>query len=328
MKAQTNKNKGRSAVPQKLKTWTSIKSYLSIKTIFSTLGLSAAGLWAYFSPFTDPLKQSLAHKLYKESPSIQISCSPCAISPGESTRINVEISPNSVADIDKGVVKIRYDKNIFILSSDTPPSFETEAINSRRRLDKYFALYLSKNATNVSSSEIRASLATKYGEYDSDALSISLAPPQSTAELPYIDPNGRREVILSGEWRIEIGGSLGGMKITQDQHNDITGTYWLNSPTGRIESQIEGYKDGTSFKVFFLRPKSQSRWRIDANFALNVSDKSFIEMTGCAFSLKPDKTVQSDSSTPIKGCAVRNYPGWRGDGSTTFTASAQLRDSI
>lgn len=298
---------------------------LRVKLLLGGLGLTAAGVAAYFSPFVDPVKQKMLHSVWKENPTIQLTCNPCEIAMGRSTEIAIDVSPNSMADVADGVVKVTFDPKQLTLSPETPISFETTPISSPQRLKRTFVFYPSPELSGPGASDVKITLETKFGRYDSKPVHIAVSSTQAAMSTPYIDPNGKHGINLSGEWRIELGGWLGGMSIKQNEHNDISGTYWLNDSKGRIQSDVDGYKDGTSFKVFFVRPKSASRWRVDANFRVNSSDRGFLEMNGCAFSIHPDGKVQSDSTNPVTGCAPRDYAGWRGDGGATFYATSQLQ---
>lgn len=298
---------------------------LSVKLVLGSLGLTAAGVFAYFTPFIDPLKTAVLHYMYTEKAVITLSCDPCTISKGEATRISIAIAPSPSVDIAEGVLKLDFNERELTLSDETPSSFETSVISSKRLLSKSFVLYPTEAVTSQIRSAATVMLETKFGVHKSEPIQIFIEPSVGDARGPYIEPGGKHRVVLTGEWRLELGGSLGGMRITQDEKDDISGVYWLNEPTGRIEAKVDGYKDGTSFKVFFMRPKKQSRWRVEANFYTNAVDKGFIEIRGCAFSLRPDSTVVTDSASPMTSCTARNYVGWRGDGGATFWASAKLR---
>ncbi|UCV09920.1 hypothetical protein [Dechloromonas denitrificans] len=294
----------------------------TLKWLIGFLGISAAGVATYFLPFIEPLKQEALHMIWNESPNVRLLCEPCILTTGQSVRINVVVSPNSKADVAKSYITLKYDPKVLAISPETNQSFESNIITSPKRLDKYFVLYPSQDISTQIKSEISVSLETKYGIYESEPISILVDPARTPAHIPFIEPFGKKGVNLSGEWRIELGGSLGGMKIQQNEHHDISGIYWLNNQKGKIEEKIEGYADGTTFKVFFFKSNSPSRWRIDANYSIN---QGFVEVKGCAFSIHPDKSIQSDSAPQGMQCVLRNFPGWKGDGATNFYAMAQLR---
>lgn len=296
----------------------------ALKLFVGGLGISAAGALAYFAPFIEPIKTAVVHWLYEEKATVKLSCDPCIISKGEAARISVEIIPGPSVDVAEGVTRLEFNDAELSLSEDTPVSFQVEPIKSRKLLNQSFVLYPNQSVVSPQISAVTVTLDTKFGTHMSAPLSIMLTPIRADARGPYIEPSGKHRIVLSGEWRLELGGSLGGMRIEQSEKNDITGVYWLNEPTGRIEAAVDGYKDGTSFKVFFRRPAKQSLWRVDANFFTNAVDKGFIEMKGCAYSLRPDQTVTTDSQG-AETCSSRSYVGWRGDGATTFWASATLR---
>jgi hypothetical protein len=303
--------------------WTPLSSRL--KFLIGSLGLSGAGVLAFFTPILEPAREWLLRKLWVEQAVITASCDPCTLSAGQSTSISIDVQPNGMSGVSKGIIKLEFDEQALVLASESSRALALEATRSPINLEKAFVLYGMQSLPTATKTRIRATLQTQYIHQKSEWIEVSISPKTTHGARPFIDPNGKRGVNLSGDWKIEMGGTLGGMKISQDEHSDVIGSYWLEHPKGKISGQIEGYKDGTSFKVFFIRNNSASRWRVDANFAINQADKGFLEMHGCAFSIRPDATVLTDTiAKDAKTCVVRNYFGWRGDASSTFYASAQL----
>lgn len=295
-----------------------------VQVALGSVGITIAGVFAYFAPFISPIKNSVLHYLYTEKANIKLSCNPCSINKGEATRINIEISPSPSIDIAEGVIKLNFNDRELALSEETPSSFETSKITAKRLLEKSFLLYPNKPSESPIRSSVAVVLETKYGIHRSAPIHILIEPRKSDDTGPHIEVGGKHHVVLTGEWQLELGASLGRMKIYQTEKDDIFGNYWLNGPEGRIEAKVDGYKDGTSFKVFFEQPKKQSRWRIDANYFIDASEKGVIEIKGCAFSIRPDSNIVTNSAFPVADCTKRNYIGWKGDAATTFWASARL----
>src|SRR5262249_52039484 len=151
--------------------------------------------------------------------------------------------------------------------------------------------------------ELHATLQTKFNTYTSKPVTVEVSP-RREATAPFIEQHGSQALNLSGEWRIEIGMANRRMAILQDGQSNIKGTYELEGAEGAKKLVVDGYKDGTSFKVFFYRNQEGSRrWRVDANFAVNQSDRQFVEIKGCAYSIVSDSTVTEDSveEGPEKG---------------------------
>jgi hypothetical protein len=307
-----------------LEIWASLSSRL--KLLIGAFGFSSASIFAFFTPMLEPVREWVIREIWVERAEVSASCSPCSLTAGQSTSISIDVRPSSVPGVSKGLIKLDFDRQALVFASDSPKSLEFQATKSPVHIDKAFILYGSETLRIPTKAKFRVVLETQSLRQSSSWVEVDISPKSALGARPFIDPNGRRGVNLSGEWRIEIGGALGGMKISQDEHDDVAGSYWLNSPVGKVSGQINGYKDGTSFKVFFIKQNSRSNWRVDANFKINESDKGYIEMKGCAFGIQPDDTVLSDTIVEdAKICENRNYSGWRGVSASTFYASAQLR---
>ena len=231
--------------------------------------------------------------------------------------------PLSEIGVSAGVVKLIYNPELLSLAPDSSESFNAKEIESARLLEGHYTLF--SKAKAAAPTTLSATYTTKYGKFEATPITILLRP-QSETTAPFIERSGSKEINLSGEWRIEVGALSGGMKIRQDQRNDIHGTYWLLTSNGREELAIEGYKDGTSFKVFLLRdPNDITRWRIDSNFALNATDSRFIEIKGCAYAITRDALINKDSAVESDKCQARSYVGWKGTGASVFYATAQIK---
>lgn len=145
-----------------------------------------------------------------------------------------------------------------------------------------------------------------------------------TTNIPYLEMTDTSRVNLSGLWPISLGAEHGQMEIRQDEKNRIQGNYVLEDER---KGQVDGFKDGTSFRVFFQWSQpGVEKLRIEASFKINELDKRYIEMEGCAYGLAKDNNVKMDAGGKDKSCKdVRDYVGWKGVTVTSFYATAQLR---
>jgi hypothetical protein len=104
--------------------------------------------------------------------------------------------------------------------------------------------------------EVAATLKTKSGQF-TKVLSLDVSP---SADQIY--PTRRS---FSGAWNIDLGGIHGQMNL-RDVARTLTGSYTL-SDGGR--GQVEGTRDGKTFRVTFYRGSAPSRFFIDATFDPN-----------------------------------------------------------
>jgi hypothetical protein len=283
--------------------------------------VGALGFWL------TPLKDIVLQRLYPERADVSIIADRQAISAGQALEVQIKIGQLSTFPVGKGVARLQFDQELLTLAPEASPSVNTGEISGVTALDKRFVLFARPGKSGKA--ELHATLQTKASTYRSAPLTVEVSPQQEVT-APYIEQHGSQAINLSGEWHIEIGGVPGRMTIAQDPKNNITGTYELESTAAATSLTVDGYKDGTSFKVFFYRNREGSRrWRADANFAVNPTDTRFIEIKGCAYSIARDSTVTEDSvaGTADKDapCAhSRSYVGWRGSGGSTFYATAQM----
>jgi len=283
--------------------------------------VGALGFWL------TPLKDIVLQRLYPERAEVSIIADRNSISAGQAVEIQIKIAQLSTFPVGKGVVRLHFDPELLALPPEASPSVNTGEISGVTALDKPFVLFGRPGKSGKA--EVHATLQTKARTYASAPLSVEVSPRREVT-APYIEQHGSQAINLSGEWHIEIGGVRGRMTIAQDPKNNITGTYELESAAPASSLMVDGYKDGTSFKVFFYRDREGSRrWRADANFAINPSDTRFVEIKGCAYSIARDSTVTEDSVAGAADkdapCAhSRSYVGWKGSGGSTFYATAQM----
>jgi hypothetical protein len=284
--------------------------------------VGALGFWL------TPLKDIVLQRLYPERAEVSIIADRNSISAGQAVEVQIKIAQFSTFPVGKGVARLHFDQELLALPPDASSSVNTGEISGVTTLDKHFVLLGLHGKSGKA--EVYATLQTKARTYRSAPLSVEVSPRREVTAAPYIEQHGSQAINLSGEWHIEIGGSSGRMTIAQDPKNSITGTYELESAAPASRLTVDGYKDGTSFKVFFYRDREGSRrWRADANFAINPSDTRFVEIKGCAYSIARDSTVTEDSVAGAADkdapCAhSRSYVGWKGSGGSTFYATAQM----
>lgn len=282
--------------------------------------IAAVGVWL------DPLKDLVLHKIYQERAELALLVEPSEVESGGAISVRVRLTPTSEIDVADGVVKLIYNSGEVALAPGTVDSFNAKRSNQARILDEgTFSLH-AKELPDGKKTNIYVTYSTKYGLHTSPMATVHVLPRHKNTHVPFIERSGSKAINLSGEWRIQVGASPGNLKIQQDARNDVEGEYSLGGPQS-AKLPVKGYKDGTSFKVFFWRDaQGLQRWFVDSNFAVNQNDPRFIEMKGCAFLISEDRGVTHDSLVSLPdACAKRDFVGWRGIGASTFYATAQMR---
>jgi hypothetical protein len=129
--------------------------------------------------------------------------------------------------------------------------------------------------------QVSATLRTKGGTF-TQTLAIDVAPAKDQ------DFPTRRD--FSGKWNIDLGSIHGQMEL-KDIARTLTGSYTLSDGS---RGQIEGTRDGKTFRVTFYRGSAPSRYFIDAVF--DPKPSADLELRGKAKLLLPT----GDKNSPWK----------------------------
>jgi len=266
------------------------------------------------------------HRLYPDAVDVLVSVNAPAALAGQEVRVHVALRQRSFFAIGNGVVEVLFDPTHLAFAEGSPRALNIDRLVGAVNLSEPFVLVANPGVD--ARTTLRARLETQAGSHLSAPVPIELVSGRG-AGRPYLERGGTHAFNLSGDWQIEMGAALGHMSIEQDARNQVRGTYSFQGASSSPPLRVQGFKDGTSFKVVFEgRPEGQARIRIDAVFQRNPKDARFLEMHGCAFTLRRDLSVTEDSPVVAgrEGCGqARNYVGWRGDSAAPFWASAQLQ---
>jgi hypothetical protein len=239
---------------------TKINTTLS-ELLSSVLGkgaaMIAAAIVAALGFWLSPVKDILLQKLYPESALITVTPDRSRIYRGQSIQLDIEIAQKSTFPIGQGVLRLHFDPDVLVPEPNQPIEVTVPEIKGVFALPRPFVLFLKSDA--VSNTKVSATFDTKAGHYSTKEASIGIT--HVEVVTPFIEKAGESAINLSGIWHLasgiwhlDLGGLTGSMTIKQDAANNITGVYQLELPSGEfIQSSVNGYKDGTSFKVFFLR---------------------------------------------------------------------------
>lgn len=296
----------------------------TVKTVAGLVltGAGALGFWL------SPLKEYSLRLIYPENAQLTLTVERTEVRPGDLIVFEVSVTPRSKVDVVPGELRIAYETSAFeSIGGET--AVNTEGFGSTRKVDQGKFRFKVRQVAKPATAKVSATLTTRYGSYVSNVAIIKITPITIDGEGPTIRRGDGQSVDLTGTWSLEIGAVLGGMKIKQDNSDKISGEYFLRDNFyGDTGGKIEGFKDGSSLKVFFVdsNGKKSSVIRIDSNFHINEKDSSSIEIIGCAYMLKPDKTVKTDDLIDkILPCKSRSYVNYRGTGASNFTAYSRIQ---
>ena len=301
----------------------------SIKKISYMFGITGASLLVWFMPFFEPLKNDFLHWIYPEKVDITLDCGTCVMSLSQPISIIIHATPDASTPVEKGFLKLDYDRSVFVLSKDTPGGFNTAEIAESRMLNEgRFVLYPKQIPEKEYQSTISITLKTKYGEHRSNKVIVTILPSEPGYVTPFLDSTGNKQYDLSGEWIIEIDGKQGQMQISQNKKAKITGKFSLGTTERGTEKIVDGFKDGTTFRAWLYRSADKTKaWRVEGPYITKAETPNLIEITSaCAWAVVADRSItQNTFVDPIYPCKARNFVGWRNTSYSTFYAVARTQ---
>lgn len=207
---------------------------------------------------------------------------PESVHVGDEFPVDVRVdSVGSAKSIPAGTVEIRTDQKYIKFTPS--PTLGVPAIDGSTLVP----LTTKVKALKVSDEPV--SLVAYYRSGDVEATSAIrkiMIIPALVMNYPHFNKSDTNRVDLSGEWNIDFGGQSGTMNIRQATNSKISGTFRLPGYKWSAGS-VEGYKDGSTFRVVFVLPKSkpEQTLRVAGDFRPNPQN-AYIEIVGCAYHLK------------------------------------------
>lgn len=263
----------------------------AIKPIAVAVASSIAGIVAYVST---PLNELVNSMFWSESAELLLISQTPETRQGEVLYVDIFLQVRSPVPISEGILTVEYPQNLLRPSPETSRLLvqETPKISTAKRLT---AKPLEFIADIAGAGEMRAELKTKFTKTPG-SMQISVLPANKQ-----VYPTRKN---FTGTWNIDLGGIHGRMDI-KEAARTITGQYRLNDGNG---GQIEGTRDGITFRANLYRGAAPSRFAVDAIFDPNPSVD--LEIQGKAKLLLP--TGNTDNP-------------WREDGVLDFNAVANVR---
>ena len=249
------------------------KWYNFTKTFFKpaviVISTSLASILTYV---LTPLNEVINSLIWNEKAEIQIISQASNIRKGDVVSVDIFIQPKSPVPLSEGLLEINYTRPILRPGAETTSLLATvtKKIDSSTRL---FERPLDFIAEVPGQGEIKVSLKTKSHHF--------------TKEIKFVvlEANGEKYPTrhdFSGTWNIDLGGIHGQMEL-RDTARTLAGSYSLSDAS---RGQIEGTRDGKTFRVTFYRGSAPSRFFIDAGFDPNPNID--LEINGHAKLLVPN----------------------------------------
>ncbi len=220
-----------------------------------------------------PLNELVNTLIWTEKAEILLISQNSSLQQGEVLNLDVFIQQqSSPVDISEGTLTIDYSKDILRPGavSMSGLTFTTPKISGSKKLTEK-SLYFIADA--VGRGEISARLITKNGNVFSAKIPVEVFPRNDQAF-----PTHRN---FSGSWNIDLG-RIHGTMVLKENARTLTGEYRLSD--GR-RGQVEGTRDGITFRVTFYIGTAPSRWFIEGTFDPNP--QTDLEIQGKAWLLIP-----------------------------------------
>ena len=250
----------------------------------------AASLTSIVAYVATPLNEYVNSFFWDEKAEILLISQNPNLKQGDVLNVDIIIQPQAPIAISEGTLEIKYTaatlrpgaESVALLATPTP-----RIAASKRVFDRTLEFI----ADAPGKAEVSATLTTKAGTVFSKILPVEILP---SASQTY--PTRRN---FSGKWNIDLGSIHGHMEI-KDVARTLSGEYKLSDGN---YGQIEGSRDGKTFRVTFYRGAAPSRFFVEATFDPNPSED--FELKGNATLLIPS----SDKNNPWKQIRKADFYG-------------------
>jgi hypothetical protein len=212
-----------------------------------------------------PLNEVVNSWIWTEKAELVLVAQHPIVREGDVFSLDVFVQANSPASISEGILTVTYPADIARATPEARLTLEVPKLTGSKRVTSDSLNFLAQVAGK---GEIGAQFVTKNGLRLSKSLAIEVLPASSQ---PFATLRN-----FSGTWNIDLGRVPGTMSIV-DKARTVNGDYRLaNGEYG----QIEGTRDGNTFRTTFYRGAKPSRWWISGAFDLDAGKD--LEITGTA----------------------------------------------
>jgi hypothetical protein len=283
------KPKGKHSTPAQR--WVPVLSAF-LKPMAVAVAASAASIFAYV---TTPLNEYVNNYFWDEKAELLLISQNPNVTQGDILNVDIIVQPQGPLPISEGTLEIKYSpatlrpgaESLSLLTTATP-----KITASKKLLDRTLEFI----ADAPGKAEVTAILKTKTETFFSKTLALEILAPNSNTY-----PTRRS---FSGKWNLDLG-KIHGYMILKDVARTLNGEYKLSDGN---YGQIEGTRDGKTFRVTFYRGAVPSRFFIEASF--DPDKNADLELKGNATLLIPSH----DKNNP-----------WKNERSFTFYGVAQAR---
>ena len=254
----------------------------ALGTLFKPVAVGvAASLASIVAYVTTPLKEYVNDFFWDEKAELLLISQNSSIKQGDLLNIDIIVLPQAPIAISEGVLKIEYTQATLRPGAESEELLVTTTpkLTASKKVPGNTLEFI---ADAPGKAEVSAKLITKNGAVFKNSLSFEILPSSGQTYPTTRD--------FSGKWNIDLAGIHGQMEL-KDVSRTLNGEYKLSDGQ---RGQIEGARDGKTFRVTFYRGSSPSRYFIKASFEPNIS--ADLELKGKAELLIP----QSDNNDPWK----------------------------
>ncbi|MDU8647213.1 hypothetical protein RYA97_19105 [Pseudomonas syringae group sp. 26L6] len=294
-----------------------ISGFISRNLRFVSFGAIGSAL-VYGSTYFQPEIKTV---LFSRKADVEILTPKASVDLYRDVPLTVRVDSTGISDLSPGTITIYADSEFFKVGP--PSTVKVEKIVGSMAIIELPAV----KAIKVSPTKVKVYAQFVSGDLkvNSNALMLDIVQPEA-AENPHFDHSDTNRVVLSGTWRIDVGGQTGSMLIKQGADNQIRGSYFLPGyrwPSG----DINGYKDGATFRVTFNIPGKgkEEILRVAGFFEIKNKDGDYIEILGCAYHLQRATTRYKYVGAQGADCdKPAFYDQWKTLQSFRFDATAKF----
>jgi hypothetical protein len=220
-----------------------------------------------------PFNELINTFIWKEKAEILLISQNSSLQQGEVLNLDVFIQQqSSPVATSEGTLIIDYSKDILRPGAESMSglTFTTPKLSGSKKLTEKSLDFI---ADAVGKGEISAQLNTKNGSIFSAKIPVEVFPRNDQGF-----PTHRN---FSGSWNIDLG-RIHGTMVLKERARTLAGEYRLSD--GR-RGQVEGTRDGKTFRITFYMGTAPSRWFIEGTFDPNP--QTDLEIQGKAWLMLP-----------------------------------------
>jgi hypothetical protein len=266
---------------------------LFVDTIRPALIIIATSIASVFAYVVTPLNGMVNALVWREAALLQLVSHSNELTEGEVMSLDVFLQVRSQVPVSEGTLRVTYPRHLLRPLPETSArlTMTTPKVEHALRLTGTALEFVTQG---VGTGEVSVELMTNAGHFRG-SLPVSVLPRKQHTHPTRHD--------FTGRWHIDVGGIAGSMEIVETARY-IRGEYSLSDGQ---RGQIEGSRDGSTFRANFYRGSAPSRYALEATFGADPHTE--LELSGTAHLLIPT----GDANSP-----------WRREAAGGFNAVAKV----